>query len=46
MIKLNLSICVSISVQKKDKDAIGLLMSTVSKDILKNNLQGLIFAVM
>ena len=45
MIKFNLTICVSISVQKKNKDTIGLLLNTVGKDILRNNMQGLIFAV-
>jgi hypothetical protein len=46
IIKLNLIICVSISVQKKNKDTIGLLINTVGKDVLKNNMQSLIVAVM
>jgi hypothetical protein len=46
MIKFNLIVCVSISVQKKNKDTIGLLINKVGKDVLKNNMQGLIFAVM
>ena len=46
MIKFNLKIFVSISVQKKNKDTIGLLINTVGKDVIKNNMQGFIFAVM
>jgi hypothetical protein len=46
MIKFNLIIFVTISVQKKKKDTIGLLINTVGKDVLKNNMQALIFAVM
>jgi hypothetical protein len=38
MIKFNLIVCVSISVQKKNKDTIGLLINTVGKDVLKNNM--------
>ena len=46
MIKFNVIICVYISVQKKNKDTIGLLINTVGKAILKKNMQGLILAVM
>jgi hypothetical protein len=46
MIKFSLIICVSVSVQKKNKDTIGLLINTVGKDYLKKNMQVLIFAVM
>ena len=46
IIQFNSIICVSISVKKKNKDTIGLLINTVGKDILKKNMQGLIFAVM
>ena len=46
MIKFNVVICVSISVQKKNKDTIGVLINTAGKDVLKKNMQGLIFAVM
>ena len=46
MIKFNSNICFSISVLKKNKDMIGQLINTVDKDILKKNMQGLIFAVM